>query len=512
MDEEVAVEAQQTETEAVLSFWQAFNLNEKRAAWDKIGNEMREYKTVSINGRKKLNEMTKAFRAKPKEEQVLNVSELLKAYQEEIDQLSKRARFTESSYLTIYKALYEAPDPAPCIETLSNGITNGSAHNLEIERLKSELRQYDEEFQRLKNQDITIRRLEDQLQEYRDNQEEKVVEEAERRVRVVKDQCESQIADSREAQRSAERRLAQALESVRQAQQSADRAQSQLFEEGQRYESKISALSSEHNTLLDQNQRLSLRIAELEKAGSSQVSNAAQSTGQSQQQQLQLQRDTVEHILQQHQEQLRNLEDHQRQERFKQETLARELQQTIQRERETVLRVKAELAQCVSRVRYDQLRRELKTLRQIAFHTEEDDDEDEDDEELEGGHDYNGREEVAEEDAVEEEMRRSFDDFTPEKTRPTPIKAPSLQSNINMRSPNPTPVKKKHQKKDPKIRSNEYKNSVEALLAKRLRTIEHELAVTRSDLVEARQQESTARELAEKLRQTLEMTQQQLHK
>jgi hypothetical protein len=55
-----------------------------------------------------------------------------------------------------------------------NNLLNGSTHTLEIERLRGELQQYDEEFQRLKNQDITIRRLEDQLSDLRDHQNVKV--------------------------------------------------------------------------------------------------------------------------------------------------------------------------------------------------------------------------------------------------------------------------------------------------------------------------------------------------
>ena len=66
-------------------------------------------------------------------------------------------------------------DPVPIIETLMSSVLGGSANSLEIERLKSELKQYDDEFQHLKNQDVTIRRLEDQLSDLRDNQNIKVL-------------------------------------------------------------------------------------------------------------------------------------------------------------------------------------------------------------------------------------------------------------------------------------------------------------------------------------------------
>lgn len=38
------------------------------------------------------------------------------AYQAEIDNITKRTKFSESSFLSIYKLLADAPDPAPLFE------------------------------------------------------------------------------------------------------------------------------------------------------------------------------------------------------------------------------------------------------------------------------------------------------------------------------------------------------------------------------------------------------------
>jgi homeobox protein cut-like len=156
-----------SDTQHTLQFWKDFNLDNRRQSWDRTCNEMREMKTGSISGRKRLNDLTKAFRSKSKEDQSATMFELLKAYQEEIDQLSRRSKLSEASYLSIYKSLYDAPDPVQCIEALTASTLSQSSHTLEIERLRSELRQYDDEFRQLKNQDITIRRLEDQIAEYK---------------------------------------------------------------------------------------------------------------------------------------------------------------------------------------------------------------------------------------------------------------------------------------------------------------------------------------------------------
>ena len=42
---------------------------------------------------------------------------LLKGYQEEVDNLTKRAKFGENAFLNIYQKLYEAPDPVPALSS-----------------------------------------------------------------------------------------------------------------------------------------------------------------------------------------------------------------------------------------------------------------------------------------------------------------------------------------------------------------------------------------------------------
>jgi homeobox protein cut-like len=44
---------------------------------------------------------------------------LLKGYQEEVDNLTKRAKFGENAFLNIYQKLYEAPDPYPALASVA---------------------------------------------------------------------------------------------------------------------------------------------------------------------------------------------------------------------------------------------------------------------------------------------------------------------------------------------------------------------------------------------------------
>jgi homeobox protein cut-like len=83
----------------VLDYWKQFDIEEKKILLDKQVVEIRDTKSKSIAGRKHLNDVTKSFRAKTREEQVGVVQDVLKSYQSEIDQLSRRAKSSEAAFL-----------------------------------------------------------------------------------------------------------------------------------------------------------------------------------------------------------------------------------------------------------------------------------------------------------------------------------------------------------------------------------------------------------------------------
>lgn len=369
------------EAGAVLDFWRRFAMDDKKAELERSCVDMREMKTASISGRKRLNEITKAFRAKPKEEQLATVTEVLKAYQEEIDQLSRRSKFTESTFFGLYKALYEAPDPADCIQGLMEVVTSGSTHQLEIERLKAELAQYDEEFQKLKNQDITIRRLEDQLQEFRDQNEDKINEEVAKRMAQLEVQTEERVTEMRELQRAAEKRLGAALDSVKEAQQSADRAQSQLYELSARDEQRVSALRSENSLLAESCERLTIRLAEAERelsaaraVGGSLSRNASKGNVHEMDADHQEEALTLQMMVTELREEIRQKEDGFRTERQRLESSIRDSAQQLAREKEYAAKLKLELSERPTKMELMNIKKQLKTIQKIVFHVEDEDD------------------------------------------------------------------------------------------------------------------------------------------
>ena len=97
--------------------------------------------------------------------------ELLKAYQDEIDRLGRRAKNSEGACYILYKQLVVAPDPVPFLDKLTVMESANAAAKAEIAQLKQEIENYEKEFAGLKNQDITIRQLEEQLEQYKEMNE-----------------------------------------------------------------------------------------------------------------------------------------------------------------------------------------------------------------------------------------------------------------------------------------------------------------------------------------------------
>eukprot|EP01041_Mallomonas_annulata_P004617 gene4617-9172_t len=363
----------------ILDFWREFDLDGKRLTLDKQCLEMREFKSNSVNGRKRLNDITKAFRSKTKDDQLIMMTEVLKAYQEEIDQLSRRSKFSESAFHYLYKAMYEAPDPVPVIDNLLIQLASASTYQLEIERLKGELTQYEQEFLQLKNQDITIRRLEDQLEEYREDFEEKLAAALDVRVNEAEDKAEQRVNEVKEHQRAVEKRLAAAVEAMRQAQASSERAQSMLFEASSQAEIRVSALMAENSLLAEGAERTQSRVSELEREvehlrASGQMSSATTTGGGRRSNENDIEElQSLQLMVADLRQDARRKEEAVRLERQRLESTLRELSQQVAVEREGAGRLRQELLDRPTKEDLFSVRRQLGVLQRIAFNVQDED-------------------------------------------------------------------------------------------------------------------------------------------
>mmetsp|Transcript_32247 Transcript_32247/g.72769 ORF Transcript_32247/g.72769 Transcript_32247/m.72769 type:complete len:198 (-) Transcript_32247:634-1227(-) len=162
------------QVQAALAFWSGYDLDGRRQRLDHTCMEIKTAKDAAQQSRKMLAESTKEFRKMTDAEKMATVKDLIKSYQTEVDTLTKRARASESAFYEMYKGLYEAPDPAPALKAAATARPRAAANDLEVQKLRSEVAEYESEFKALKNQEITIRQLEDKLEDLEEQLELKV--------------------------------------------------------------------------------------------------------------------------------------------------------------------------------------------------------------------------------------------------------------------------------------------------------------------------------------------------
>ncbi|KAF1327147.1 Casp-like protein, partial [Globisporangium splendens] len=251
----------------VLQFWKAFDLDSKRLVLDTQGNAMKTEKDNSVRSRKKLAETTKAFRKLPDSDKVHGIGGLLRAYQEEIDNLTKRAKYSENAFFMLYKGLFAAPDPVPSLEAIADMKIQETED--ENRRLKRELKEYELEFASLKNQDITIRNLEDQVAKFEQDMDNMVHERVTLQCRELDEQLALKAAELAQQKVDFERQLETSRSELRDAFRRMDAMQSDLFAYKQQSGRAKNALDAELEMMVSQDtivtQTLQLENTQLKK-------------------------------------------------------------------------------------------------------------------------------------------------------------------------------------------------------------------------------------------------------
>lgn len=250
----------------MLQFWKAFDLDSKRVMLDTQGGTMKTEKENSLKSRKKLAETTKSFRKLSDADKANGMGPLLRAYQEEIDSLTRRAKYSENAFFMLYKGLYTAPDPVPSLEMANDS----KVAELEEDnrRLKREVHDFEVEFASLKNQDITIRKLEEQLASMESEMDDLVHQKVEHECRDLEEQLATKEFEFAQQRMDYERQLENSRSELREAFTRMDAMQSDLFAVKQRsglakntFDAEMDAFSQE--TILTQT--LQLENAQLKK-------------------------------------------------------------------------------------------------------------------------------------------------------------------------------------------------------------------------------------------------------
>ena len=102
--------------ESILAAWRSVGLDGLRSTLDAQALEIAEKRESSAASHKELVVATKAFFKAGEAERLAGEKKILKAYQAEVDALTKRAKYSERAFTALYAKVHEAPDPVPHLE------------------------------------------------------------------------------------------------------------------------------------------------------------------------------------------------------------------------------------------------------------------------------------------------------------------------------------------------------------------------------------------------------------
>ncbi|XP_027924823.1 protein CASP [Vigna unguiculata] len=249
----------------VSAFWKDFELEKEKTVLDEQGLRIAENQENSQKNRRKLAENTRDFKKASPEDKLSLFSSLLKGYQEEVDNLTKRAKFGENAFLNIYQKLYEAPDPYPALVSIAEQDLKLSELESENRKMKVELEEFRTEATHLKNQQATIRRLEERNRQLEQQMEEKVKEIVEIKQRSLAEENQKTLEVLKEREQALQDQLQHAKDSVSNMQKLHEIAQNQLFELRAQSEEERAAKQSEVTILMDEVERAQTTLLSLER-------------------------------------------------------------------------------------------------------------------------------------------------------------------------------------------------------------------------------------------------------
>jgi len=257
--------AQQAHLASVLEWWKAFDLDGRRLGLDKQALALQDAKETSQKNRRKLQEATQEFKKKSAEEKMVGLKDMLKVYQGEIDNLTRRCKSSDNAFLALYRGLYEAPDPAPALTQMQDQCSNDGQLVLELEHAKRDLVQYEKEFAELKNQEVTIRRLEEMIEDLEAQSEEQVLAKVQARAQEVEAQALIKVQETLEREKALQKKLEEAEEGYAEARRHTESARNDLFEMQAKAEDRAAALATEQELLMETNDQLQAHILTLQR-------------------------------------------------------------------------------------------------------------------------------------------------------------------------------------------------------------------------------------------------------
>ncbi|PIA13546.1 hypothetical protein COEREDRAFT_83410 [Coemansia reversa NRRL 1564] len=216
--------------------WRSVALTQLLHGLDEAGLSIVDNQKTSLQERRKLAEKTKEFRAVPDSEKVTEFKPLLRAYQNEIDALTKRMKFAETSFLKLFKSLSEAPDPEPFLQSLLEERRVRRADEVQIKdfnTLKGKCEDLEKENAQLQRQIREEEPMAKRLKVLEENMEHEIKQRVEQCERELKEQTDDLIKHLKERESDLQRQLSSTTQQLSQAQSHFDSEEAERSSQSQ---------------------------------------------------------------------------------------------------------------------------------------------------------------------------------------------------------------------------------------------------------------------------------------
>jgi len=252
---------------SAIKIWEQINLGELQKTLDEQGLKIINNQKESLASRKQLAEQTRDFKRLSNEEKLIKFKSLLKAYQNEIDNITKRSKVSETAFLNVYKILLEAPDPSVLLTSVMD--QNVNKEDLEFikkenENLKNELKNLNNEFTdyKIKNSNVSV--LKQQVVLYETKIEELVNEKVIEKEAEMKNVNDEKIMLFKEREHFLQRQVNQLKDQLMALQDNHDNTQAKIIDHSQKYEEEVAGKLAELEIITNDLENANINVAKLQ--------------------------------------------------------------------------------------------------------------------------------------------------------------------------------------------------------------------------------------------------------
>ncbi|KAI0001319.1 CASP C terminal-domain-containing protein [Russula compacta] len=253
---------------SALETWKNIDLSELQKTLDAQGIEVVENQKESVVGRKALADKTKDFKKIPDEEKANAFKGLLKSYQTEIDNLTKRSKSAESAFLSVYKVLADAPDPYPLLEAaIDQTVKIAEARDLEdeLQRVKAENAELQRRVSESANLDAARKKAETRAEQLEEKMDMAIQERVAQKENELNATYDERMHNYEEREQDLLRRVSLLKEQLRDLRVSNESTEARLLDQSQRIDQEVVAKLAEMDMVVADLERANTRAATVER-------------------------------------------------------------------------------------------------------------------------------------------------------------------------------------------------------------------------------------------------------